>query len=94
MGLIHAMQSNGPLPQVKILCLYYPSLNLSLASKAKEIYAPQSKIRISEREQKDGDEFHSHMKVIYQWLEIDFDAEFEVYRWGKVRLPDRNLLRS
>jgi hypothetical protein len=79
---------------IKILCLYYPSLDLSPAAKAKKIYAPQSKIRISQKEQKNGDEFRSHMKAICQWLEIDFDAELELHRWGKVRLPDRNLLRS
>ena len=79
---------------IKILCLYYPSLDLTLASKPKEIYIPQSKIRISKKEQKDGDEFHSHVKAICQWLGIVFDAELEVRRWGKVRLPDGNLLRS
>jgi hypothetical protein len=79
---------------VKILCLYYPSLDLSLAPKPKDIYTPQSKIRISKMEQKGGEEFHSHVNAICQWLGIDFDAELKVHRWGKVRIPDGKLLRS
>ena len=79
---------------VKILCLYYPQLDLSMAPQSKATYAPQSKIRISKWEQKDGEEFHSHVKAICLWLGIDFDTKLEVHRWGKVCLPDGNMLRS
>jgi hypothetical protein len=82
---------------VKILCLYYPSLDLLSTYQlkaSKDAFTPQSSINILKREQKNSEEFHSHMRAICLWLGIDFDAELKVYRWGKVRLPDGKLLRS
>ena len=34
------------------------------------------------------------MNVICLWLGINFDPELEIRQWGKIRLSEKNLLRS
>ena len=82
---------------VKILLLQYPSLDLSTTSQlkaSKHIYAPQNQIKILKRERKNDPEFRLYLQAICLWLEIDFDVELTIERWGKICLPGGTLLRS
>jgi hypothetical protein len=79
---------------VKILCLYYPSLDVLESKPLKKKQGLQSHIRIAKWEQNDGEELFLHLKAICMWLRMDFDSELELQRWGKARLPSGNQLRS
>jgi hypothetical protein len=72
--------------------LYYPSLDLEPESSDKaKIFG---KVRILKREQVPGQDFFQHLQAICFWLKQDFDLELELYRWGKVNLPDQRTLAS
>ena len=79
---------------VKLLCLYYPSLQVSEDQSSKKKKDLQSHIRIAKKEKNDGEEFILHLKAICMWLRRDFEPGLEVQRWGKAHLPSGNLLRS
>jgi hypothetical protein len=82
---------------VKLLLLYYPSLDPSPAQKPKtseNLCIPQSEIKILKMEQNGSQDFHNHVYAICHWLHRDFDSQLEMHRWGKIRLPGGNVLRS
>ena len=82
---------------IKILLLRYPSLDFSPTSQmntSENMCIPQNEIKILKREQKNSQEFHSHVNAICLWLGINFDPELEIRRWGKIRLSAKSLLRS
>src|ERR1700728_3279433 len=82
---------------IKILLLRYPSLDSSPTCQMNtsgNMCIPQNEIKILKREQKNSQEFHSHLNAICLWLGINFDPELEIRRWGKIRLSEKSLLRS
>ena len=66
---------------IKILLLRYPSLDSSPTCQMNtsgNMCIPQNEIKILKREQKNSQEFHSHLNAICLWLGINFDPELEI----------------
>ena len=83
---------------VKLLLLYYPELDSSPLAHQANIPTRKNglhvEMKILKREIKSSQEFHQHIHAICDWLNIDFDPELELRRWGKFRLQMGHILRS
>ena len=82
---------------VKLLLLYYPALDPTPAQQANVSAPPcalHKEIKILKKEIKSSPEFHQHIHAICDWLNISFDAELALCRWGKFRLQMGHVLRS
>jgi hypothetical protein len=75
---------------VKLLLLYYPSLNLV---NDKPLHGTRFIQKINVRKSERG-MVHEHLRAICDWLNIDFNLDLEVQRYGKYCLPGGNVLRS
>lgn len=82
---------------VKTLLLYYPALESSSAHDAnisKKTSILKTHMRILKHEQNSSPEFHTHIQAICNVLDVEFNAELQISRWGKFRLPEGSVLRS
>lgn len=82
---------------IKILLLLYPSLDPSPTGQSntlKPTHTPQNQVKIPKKERNLDQNFRAYLSAICLWLKINFDQELTMRRWGKIRLPGGNLLRS
>jgi hypothetical protein len=80
---------------IKLLLLHYPLLDLSKNNQpAISSTGPQQKLSILKMEQKSSQEFHQHLHAICHYLDVEFDPQLELHRWGKFRLSGGSVLRS
>jgi hypothetical protein len=77
---------------VKLLLLYYPSLNFSNDKPSRKTQFIQ-KMPVLKSERR-FPVVYRHLEAICCWLNIDFNSDLEVQRYGKYCLPGGNVLRS
>ena len=77
----------------KMLTLKYPVLSLTGKEKRQkeDLYQP---LNIRKAEKKGGTEFYTHFNAICEYLDVPFDWDIKVQRWGKCTLKDGVTLRS
>lgn len=79
---------------IKLLLLYYPSLDhhsrFKVPGKTKLI----KKTRISNLERKPGNVLYQCLEAICHWLKIPFSFDLQVERYGKFSLPIGHVLAS
>jgi hypothetical protein len=83
---------------VKLLLLYYPSLESSSThpqdTDLTNTYTPRKEIKISKKERTSSLVLHEYLSAIYLWLNKNPSSKLELRRWGKVGLPGGIVLRS
>src|ERR1700721_120987 len=77
---------------VKLLLLYHPSLQCEPKSSNKT--GMFGKAKILKREKADGQDFYQHLYAICFWLNKEFDPDLDLCRWGKIYLPNKQVLSS
>lgn len=82
---------------IKLLLLHYPALDSSPAYRPNirtHTHALHKQVKILKKEIKTSHKFHQHIRAICNWLNIEFDPELELRRWGKFKLQMGHVLRS
>jgi hypothetical protein len=77
----------------KVLTLKYPCLMAPHKNKRKEKPLYQS-LPIRKVERDNPSEYHRHLATICENLEIDFDMDLIIERWGKCIISEKVTLRS
>jgi len=77
---------------VKLLLLYYPSLNPLSEKSFKRGFI--QKVRIQKAERGIDQELYHHLQAICLWLKRAFDNEIEAERYGKFQIPGGGVLQS
>jgi hypothetical protein len=79
---------------IKLLLLYYPTLEAPSASKSISKITPLQEIKILKKEQNSSQEFLKQLHAICVWLQKDFNPYLKLHRWGKIFLPGGTVLHS
>lgn len=79
---------------VKLLMLYYPSLEIDPPKSPPRTMKLFQEIKILKRDRLSNETFSHHLQAICIWLQQDFDPQLNLYRWGKLRLIGGHVLRS
>jgi hypothetical protein len=77
----------------KALTLHYPSLIICPKEKRKREHLYQL-LSIKKAEIESPSEYYDHLAAIWDYLEVHFDMEIKMQRWGKCILPRDVTLRS
>jgi hypothetical protein len=80
---------------VKLLCLYYPDLEVDPPQPKSYTLRPFQQIRVNRNERAPGQAFYNQLRNICVYLHEEFTPENKEFsRWGKIRLSNGTVLRS